>query len=298
MGRSVYNQLNRVIYIYELLNRKQFSTKEEMLYKIEGKFEGRAKRTFDRDLAMLRNDFGLIITYKRPDGYYIDEDSEQVTEKIDNLMHLVNSTLFKLKHAKENDFIQSDSRVNAIGNQYLNDFYYAILKSYKVKIEYQKFDYLPNESEIIPVLLKEFNQRWYVYSFKEKEGMLVPRLYSLDRIKSLQVITDMFVKKPSSFNKNVFDNVIGVSLTEYGIEKIVLEFNNIQAPYVKTRPLHSTQKITQENIDGSITIELYVIVNWELEEEIRKHGMHVKVIEPIWVRDKILDELKKTIELY
>jgi predicted DNA-binding transcriptional regulator YafY len=250
-------------------------------------------RTLDRDLKNLRDDFGLEIKYKRPNGYYLDEDYEQDSSKIENLMHLTSSTFFKIKYANESVFIQPDTSVNAIGNEHLEDFYYAISKGFKVKLTYHPFGKEAHERVVSPQILREYRQRWYILVLKDDNQQ---RLYSLDRIKKLQVLTDIEALKIEDKDK-VFKNVIGVSIPQVNPEKVILKFDRQQGNYIVTQPMHHSQQIVSDDENG-VTINLNVVTNWELKETIRSHGHHVTILEPKHLIEEFIADYEIDINNY
>lgn len=61
--------------------------------------------------------------------------------------------------------------------------------------------------------------------------------------------------------------------------------------------MHRSQKLIKQEKD-EITISLFVVPNYELLTFILGWGHRVKVVAPDSLRERIKEELKKTIELY
>ena len=55
--------------------------------------------------------------------------------------------------------------------------------------------------------------------------------------------------------------------------------DNIQAPYIKTKPIHASQKIVEEGKEG-IIFGIDVIPNFELERELIGFGEGLKILSP------------------
>ena len=64
------------------------------------------------------------------------------------------------------------------------------------------------------------------------------------------------------------------------------------APYIKTKPLHPTQKFRKIN-EHLYEVEINVIPNLELNSLLLSFGKHLIVKEPLFLRQK----LKETIEI-
>ena len=77
----------------------------------------------------------------------------------------------------------------------------------------------------------------------------------------------------------------------------MLLFNSRQGLYVKSLPIHHSQNVISDDEDG-LRIEINVGVNWELKEEIKKHGSLVRVIEPAHLVNEIKNDLSTSLEQY
>ena len=95
----------------------------------------------------------------------------------------------------------------------------------------------------------------------------------------------------------MFNNIIGVFYTSDKLEEVILSFTPLQGKYVKTLPLHWSQKTIIDN-DNEFRIALYVVPNIELKQQILKHGDTVQVIEPQWLADEIAHILTRTLQQY
>ena len=70
------------------------------------------------------------------------------------------------------------------------------------------------------------------------------------------------------------------------------------APYVLTKPLHHTQRVLQQNEDGSIIINLFLIENYELERVLLGFGDGVEVLKPERLRKIIHQKLESALKRY
>lgn len=82
----------------------------------------------------------------------------------------------------------------------------------------------------------------------------------------------------------------------YRPQTIRLLLDKENAPYVITKPLHSSQKVEEERPDG-IVISIHVIPNFELEKEILSFGDRMIVLSPEKLRLQIGARLKKALDL-
>lgn len=95
-----------------------------------------------------------------------------------------------------------------------------------------------------------------------------------------------------------FEDVIGVTKREgQQSEKVLLRFLKDEYPYVATKPWHGSQKKVAED-ERSVTIELDVVINYELEQKILSWGDYVKVLQPLSLRETIAKRLEKASQYY
>lgn len=288
-----YNHILRIGIIYDLLKKNDFTKRKEFEDVLLDKLGHFSSRTFDRDLRKLREQFGLVIRYENHYGYGLDKDYEQETSKIENLLHLMNSTVFKLNHLNKKDIIYPFTSDNGVGNEFLPEISEAITEGYKIHITYKGYWETERKEYIIsPYLLKEYQLRWYVLS--KVEGEI--RVFGLDRIKSIDLFKEEPVERPK-VDSSVFNNIIGVSEAHLKPEKVVLAFTARQGRYIKSSRIHDTQKIISDT-ENELVISLKVGINWELKEVIKKNGVQVKVLEPAHLVDEIKNELSENLKLY
>ena len=74
-------------------------------------------------------------------------------------------------------------------------------------------------------------------------------------------------------------------------ENVVLRVCNSRFNYIKTKPLHSSWDIIEENEDDTI-ISITVKINKELESLILSFGSDIEVLSPVGFRARIADKIK------
>lgn len=151
------------------------------------------------------------------------------------------------------------------------------------------------EYTVKPYLLREYQNRWYVVGIAENLKEL--RIFGIDRISKLKVVTETFVPNPLLNPAALFEQTIGLVFSGNTVQEVVLSFTPVQGKYVKTLPWHKSQKILVDN-DRECRISLQVIPNLELTQEILKHGMSVKVLKPDWLVEEIRMQLQDALDQY
>jgi predicted DNA-binding transcriptional regulator YafY len=138
-----------------------------------------------------------------------------------------------------------------------------------------------------PYVLKEYNNRWFLLCYSEDyktEG-----IYALDRISELERIEKKYRNPDKNLINTYFSEIIGVTnIKEEPVQEIILKLTKYRASYLRTKPIHTSQKIVRENEDY-IWFSFSLKINNELIALILGFGMDIKVDKPI----QLAEQLKK-----
>ena len=295
---SQIKSVERLSLILNFVQQQSFCALQDIMEHLSNRDHFTTERTMQRDLKTIRDMCFIEIKYSRTrNGYFIDKDSELDFKEWMQLFEVfsrakvISQVLLKTPGSIE--FIDFDAPVLNSQEQLFPDLLKAIIE--KRKIEFRYLRYWEEKTETItlePQLLKEYLNRWYVVG-TNSEGEF--RSYGLERIEKFEITANTFrpkVKNP----KGLFSEVIGL-YSENEREKVVLRYQVFQGKYIKSQPLHPTQKILIDD-ENELRIELYVRPNYELEEQILKQGERVQVLEPEWLRELIKDRLLEAIGNY
>jgi predicted DNA-binding transcriptional regulator YafY len=202
---------------------------------------------------------------------------------------------FNLK--SQENIISFDENEFLKGREFIGDLYNAIINKQTLFIQYKPFKAEENiQFEIHPYHLKQFNNRWFLFGWNEMEEHITN--IALDRISSISNSKTPFVPNTEIDFQEFFDDVIGVSVPYKGEpEKILLKIDIDLWPYIKTKPMHGSQK-TKKIGDQYTLIELELIPNYELEALILYFGDQIELIEPKALRDKLAIRVEKLVEKY
>ena len=146
------------------------------------------------------------------------------------------------------------------GKEYLAPLYRAVSQRKQIKVTYTPFGKEPRTFVTNPVYLKQYNNRWFLVALLEKDGFVFVNAF--DRIDNL-VVLDTEIPKDITFDaEEYFDPIVGVSRPmDEEIEEIEIQLTPNSYPYVKTKPIHQSQK----NYDNECKVKIRVIRNRELE---------------------------------
>lgn len=82
-------------------------------------------------------------------------------------------------------------------------------------------------------------------------------------------------------------------LNDKDIVNVVFRASSKHAPYILTKPLHHSQEMIEQHEDHSMTFQLRVHHNFELEKKLLGFGEGVRVLKPA----RLVRQLKRRMEL-
>ena len=298
MSKLIY--FKRYLYVIDRLRSRPCSfndLQEHVMRKLENDdidtaFEY-AIRTFERDKKDIATLFGIDIHYNRKDKTYaIDEEEiedQSVTRMID---------AFSIHHAlKEGNKLSPSvflEKRKSLGTEHIYGIIHAIQNGVVLKFTHEKhwIDEI-TQREVKPIAIKESQQRWYLVALDKKNDRV--KTFGLDRISHLKITDTKF--KPINYNvEKEFQHAFGVETYE-AAEKVLLEFSNKQGNYIKTFPLHESQRIVEETED-SIILEIFIHTTNDIKMELLKYGSDVKVLSPISLQNEIKNRISEMSNLY
>ncbi len=246
------NIVARYVWLIDIIRRYGHITYKEInrLWMKSGLNDGSelSLRMFHRHRAQIEEIFDIIIDCEKtpPYRYFISNyerlEADQVrlwmidTYAVDNLLH----NNFKLRSR----VMYEPVPVN--GKRFLTSILDAMEVNLKITIEYHT-DYspIPHTVTIEPYGLKMYRQRWYTVGRSDDKM----KIYALDRITDC-IQTDCFFELADDFSiDNYFADCFGI-IKEHSVEKqtIRLRFSDEQAPYIRSLPIHPSQKEVDTNI--------------------------------------------------
>lgn len=180
------------------------------------------------------------------------------------------------------------------GLNLFNELLQAILTKRVLKITYAPFGKDSYQERIYPYHLKQYNDRWYLIA--QAVGYETFAHYALDRIESFEEI-QMKYKEANVDFEEYFDDVIGVTVPADEPEDIIIKVTKKRYNYIKTKPLHMSQRVVEEGDDYAV-ISINVKVNNELEAQLLSFGSDVEVLSPTSFRARISEKIKAMNQKY
>lgn len=214
-------------------------------------------------------------------------------EWVNEIIPLLENKLGIVK--QEKPLIAFDTNIDLKGIEYLSPLFSAIVNQQVLRVRYKSFT---DENESLftfhPYFLKQYNNRWFVLGLNHENKNPYWNL-ALDRIISIENSKDNYIHTEVDWEDYFFD-IIGVTRYANQSPQVVeLEFTAEQSPYIITKPLHPSQKVT--TTANGIAVRIKVIPNYELEKLILSFGETVRVVSPKDLKHKIIERLKLAVKI-
>ena len=282
-----------------------------------------SKRTVQNDINILEADYGIILNeklrlgkkrlYRYVDTNYSiplfrinDEERHKLQDAIRVLDHFEGEPTYDwartllmqieggLFDEDTSPVVTFQSNPDLKGISYFSDLLQAILTKRVLKLKYAPYGKETQIVNIYPYHLKQFNDRWYLIA--QAIGYQSYAHYALDRIEGFEEIALPYKESNVDFSE-YFDDVIGVTVPDVDAEDIVIKVTGKRFNYIRTKPLHLSQRVIEET-EGYAIISINVKVNKELESLILSFGDDMEVIAPASFRDRIAEKIKVMNQLY
>lgn len=284
----------------------------DALYDFEGIRKGISTRSVQLDIQMMRSDkLGYnapIEVYDRKYYRYADpnfsitelpmsqNDYDKLAEAVDMLRQYSDFDAFAelsdvigrlqdtlaIAKNKRAPIVDFERNTNLQGLKYLNPLYNYIANKQTLRITYQPFNApKPKYWLVWPYLLKEYRNRWFLFCTRTTDHNLFN--LALDRMKEIVPANDIPFEQDKHFNPaTFFDDVIGVTKSrKTPLETVRFIANSEQAPYIETKPVHSSQMVLERNEDeGTVLFQCKVVLNFEFYALMLSYGPGVKIISP------------------
>lgn len=214
-----------------------------------------------------------------------------ITEIADRL-----GATLKIDQVPTEEVVGFDENLDLKGLEQFTPLFNAIIDKRALRLTYKGFGHI--EERIItvhPYYLKQYNKRWFLIAWNAEADFMAN--FAFDRIIAIEDSSEPY--RPTDVNFfDYFDEMIGVSKDSRSEPKLVKLWVSPETwPYVKTKPLHGTQRTVSIDDNGAIiTIEVYL--NFELQQQLLSYGEGVMVLEPQELQDKIKERLTKAFDLY
>ncbi len=267
----------------------EYSKKHHGYYYIDENFTLASIPLSEEDIEAMEFAVSLLQQFR---GVKILEQFESSVDKILEAIHIQRA----LAGREHTEFIQVEKAAKHSGTEWLGEIVSAIIHRKPVEIIYQPFVAEKSKQHLVhPYLLKEYRNRWYLVGMIDQYNLL--STFGLDRISNL-IISEKPFRANHHFNPDsYFKHAFGITTFEGKPQQVVLSFTPLQGKYIKTQPLHPTQKILTDN-KKELRISIHVGITIELIMALLSFGEKVKVLKPLSLAVNIKSALTKAAKQY
>ncbi|MFN4298832.1 MAG: helix-turn-helix transcriptional regulator [Thermaurantimonas sp.] len=289
--RTFYNDIEEIENSGEIVLDK-IRKGRRIIYKITSpdiqEFDSWTRHLSERDKELFRLYFSTLGDYKA----IIDPD---IFEKLTALTELREERV-----AKQYNKITYDLNVDYHNVKLIPRIVYSVLKGLTVHVLYAPFTDEKQHFEFHPWHMRHFNSRWFVFGKAMHRPELKVMNLAVDRIESYELTTKEAMPNTEIDFTEYFEDIVGVTRPEGATpEKIRIWVDKNVLPYIRTKPMHQSQKIIQksENENGA-EIQLQVIINQELKNLLLSFGGQIEVLSPEHLRQTMMLESMKMLNRY
>lgn len=216
-------------------------------------------------------------------------------EWIDEMLVRIQSS-FTLKIQAEK-VIEFEQNKYLKGLEYFGEFFTAIVYKKPLSVLYRGFKQEKSKTiHFHSYYLKQYNNRWFVFGRVNGKDMITN--IAIDRIISIKEARKPFIPNDLVDFEDFFDDLIGVSVpVDKEPVKVLMKVSKEIYPYIKSKPLHGSQKVKKTGGDSAI-IEITVVENFELVSLLLSFGEAITVLSPASFVDIIKTKTDKIRENY
>lgn len=288
--------LERQVYLINLLRNRSYS-KAELIDKVMINFDlnDYSDRSFERDKSDIETNsqFPSIGYNRAENSYYLNPEEVHLLDQFEGYSLLVENE-FLLSSINKNglfsDKIIFETRKFA-GTKCLPILKKAIDEQSEIKFDYFYYDTQETKTKIVkPYRLKLKDFRWYLLAQDDSKADF--KSYGLERISNMHILCEKFELETIDFNEPYRDAF--AMFTDGEAEKVILEFSPRDGNYLRSNPIHHSQKVT--TLPDGVQIELHIKPTLDLIMELMKRTWSLKIIEPLHLKETFVDFWKKAIE--
>lgn len=217
----------------------------------------------------------------------------------------INEVLPKLEQSfnvkiQQQSIIHFEENPYLAGLEWITPIFNAIQYEQVLRIIYKPFEMDMHTFIVHPYILKQYNTRWFLFGLNAENN--ANWTMALDRILKIETLKDEQYAENTFDYKEYFDDRIGVSAPQPPNDacvKVRLKVDKNSTPFIKTKPLHSTQTEKKElSTDAFMIIDLNVVLNYEFKSMLLSFGEHIEVLSPVAFREEMAERVRLMFEMY
>lgn len=263
-----------------------------------------SSRTIERDIKEIESYYGIRVKYSpRYRGYFLDQPADEDLSNFRQFLRLLERSERLAFITQSSDALKSSKYLQLEESHLPHDaqlmpiIWEALRTQRQLSFRYQTFQHtLPKHYQADPLVLLEYRNRWYLAAWDHDDERF--KTFGLERMDNPQLTQHAVQEDRRPAFLALKHNALGVFIDpDQEVTEVVLRVNAHMAPYIKTVPIHHSQRVLEENVGGMV-ISLRIILNPELESAILGYGEHVEVLEPASLRKRLHDRTQQLASLY
>ena len=300
MGKKLEGIQRMLVIINKLKERQRYVPREELEEYVRLRMEERDAtpvdiRTIQRDFKNIEDLFGICIRFdKKWSGYYINEEDSLINEQYERL--LLNFDLLNAldKTSNLHTYVLAEHH-RPSDTECLPALIKAIKFSHPVAFDYiyVREEGRMRKKKVLPHYLKEDQQRWYLLAYDN--NML--KTFNVDCIRNLRIYYEETFKRDMDIDANdLFKDSYGIwNQPDIPIEDIELSYSALDGRFLKSVPLHHSQKIIADNeTEFRITLRLRITNDFVMALLARSSSL--TVIKPLHLRERVRKVYEKALQ--
>ncbi len=326
--------ITRLVVIDRCLSGKYKMTMDEMLQKVNDELRAQQRpivkypSTIHRDIEYIEQQWktevimkpkGKEFTYEYKDPSFsifkssltpselikLYEIIDQIKDftglpQFDWLEEVCNRIQFSTLDESERKPIVKFARNPAMAQyrKFFNPLFEVIQDKKAIELTYQRFEAEASRTYVVhPYELMEYEARWYLVASVDHHPESLTT-FCFDRIVDFKESKVPFRKNTKFDTDEYFNPMVGLTRPDDAEpQEVLLWVDNSEYPYLKTKPIHESQKLVREENGGKV-ISLHAIVNIELMMALLSYGKWIKVLAPPELRQKMKDNVKAMSSYY
>lgn len=300
MNQNMGRLIRYILIIRKLSGKRKYVPADELIsylnlqMELRGYEVGLSIRTLQRDINDIADMFDVEIKNYRGYGYYIAERIEETDIRYQELLMNFDLLTSMNQSTQSVGFILPEHH-RPKGSDNIPVLISAIKEHRFVEFDYilvRKGDKLISKS-VKPHFLKESLGLWYLLALDEHDTL---KAYGIDRMQNI-VVDDKTFKRDKTINPDdLFKHSYGIwDDPSMPVEEIELSYSPLDGKFIKTTPLHSSQRILVDN-DTEFRISLQLRITNDFVMALLSRSSSLTVIKPLSLRARIREIYKEAIE--
>lgn len=300
MNQNMGRLIRYILIIQKLSGKRKYIPADELIsylnlqMELRGYEVGLSIRTLQRDIKDIAEMFDVEIRNYRGYGYYVDERSEETDIRYQELLMNFDLLTSMNQNSQSVGFILPEHH-RPKGSDSIPILISAIKEQRFVEFEYilvRKGNKLISKS-VKPHFLKESLGLWYLLALDEHDTL---KAYGIDRMQNINVADKTFKRDETINPDELFKHSYGIwDDPSMPVEEIELSYSSLDGKFIKTTPLHSSQKIIIDN-DTEFRISLRLRITNDFVMALLSRSASLTVIKPPSLRARIREIYKEAIE--